>query len=162
MEWLKLIHGTAQETPPLAFGSGDEIRVWFKILEQGKERLGQFEGIVIRVRGAGPSATFTVRRVTHGEGVERIFPVDAKVVSRIEVLRKGEVKRSRLYFLRTVIGKTRLTSSEPIPSGEKSEEVAPVSPKPAADEGGLDKSQHAMASTGASTGGGQPDVRPAP
>ena len=74
--------------------------------------MGELEGIVLRCRGAGPSKTFTVRRITHGEGVERVFPMDAKVISRIEVLRKGQVKRSRLYFLRKVVGKTRIASAE--------------------------------------------------
>ena len=112
MDWLTIVHGAAAQTPPANFGPGDEVRVWYRILEQGKERLGQFEGVVIRYRGAGSSKTFTVRRVTHGEGVERVFPVDSKTVSRIEVLRKGKVKRSRLYFLRRVIGKTRIAEAD--------------------------------------------------
>ncbi len=119
MEWNKLVHGTAPHTPPAAFGTGDEVRVWYRILEQGKERFGQFEGIVIRCRGSGSSKTFTVRRVTHGEGVERVFPMDAKTISRIEVLRKGRVKRGRLYFLRTVIGKTRIAADESASGTEK-------------------------------------------
>ena len=112
MDWLTRLHATSIVAAP-QFDTGDEIRVWFKILERGKERLGQFEGIVIRCRGAGPSKTFTVRRVTYGEGVERVFPLDAKVVSRIEVLRRGRVKRSRLYFLRTAVGKQRIAQAEP-------------------------------------------------
>ena len=112
MDWLTIVHGASEPTPPASFSTGDEIRVWYRISEQGKERLGQFEGVVIRYRGTGPSKTFTVRRVTHGEGVERVFPVDSKTVSRIEVLRKGKVKRSRLYFLRRVIGKTRIAEAD--------------------------------------------------
>lgn len=112
MDWLTIVHGASAPTPPADFSPGDEIRVWYRIAEQGKERLGQFEGVVIRYRGAGASKTFTVRRVTHGEGVERIFPVDSKTVSHIEVLRKGKVKRSRLYFLRRVIGKTRIAEAD--------------------------------------------------
>ncbi len=127
MEWLKFVHGEAQAAP--AFGPGDEIRVWFKIMEQGKERLGQFEGIVLRCRGSGPSRTFTVRRVTHGEGVERVFPLDSKTISRIEVLRKGSVKRSRLYFLRTVIGKTRIASAENPGAAERTKEASSISAK---------------------------------
>jgi large subunit ribosomal protein L19 len=130
MEWLKLVHGEAASKLP-AFHPGDEIRVWYRILEQGKERLGQFEGHVIRCRGAGRSRTFTVRRVTHGEGVERVFPFDAKTVSRIEVLRQGKVKRSRLYFLRTIIGKTRIASGEDA-AGEKPPQAAPGSDAPPA------------------------------
>ena len=111
MDWKILVHGADQPKPPTDFKVGDEIRVWYRILEQGKERLGQFEGIVIRYRGSGHAKTFTVRRVTYGEGVERVFPLDAKAISRIELLRQGKVKRSRLYYLRTVIGKTRIAAA---------------------------------------------------
>ena len=111
MEWLKWVHGATEPTVSIAFTPGDEVRVWHRILEQGKERLGQFEGTVIRVRGTGSSKTFTVRRITHGEGVERVFPVDSKTIARIEVLRQGKVRRARLYFLRTVVGKTRIESA---------------------------------------------------
>ena len=118
MDWMTLIHGPAS-APPAAFRPGDEVRVWYRILEQGKERLGQFEGIVIRYRGAGSAKTFTVRRVTHGEGVERIFPVDSKTVSKIEVLRQGKVNRARLYYLRSIIGKTRIAAAEESTAGRK-------------------------------------------
>lgn len=112
MDWKQIIHGGPAASPAAAFRPGDEVRVWYRILEQGKERLGQFEGLVIRCRGSGFSKTFTVRRVTYGEGVERVFPVDSKTVARIEVLRKGKVKRSRLYFLRRTVGKTRIAAAE--------------------------------------------------
>lgn len=113
MDWLKLIHGDTKRTAPATFGTGDDVRVWYRILEQGKERFGQFEGTVIRARGSGRSSTFTVRRVTHGEGVERCFPMDAKTISKIEVLRRGQVRRSRLYFLRHAVGKTRIAAADP-------------------------------------------------
>ncbi|MBI3330852.1 MAG: 50S ribosomal protein L19 [Candidatus Omnitrophica bacterium] len=139
MDWLKLVHGAAEPAPP-AFRPGDEVRVWYRILEQGKERLGQFEGTVIRVRGAGPSRTFTVRRVTHGEGVERVFPVDSKTVARVELLRAGKVRRSRLYFLRSVVGKRRIAAADQPdavnaePPAEKAEGLAattrPSAPHP--------------------------------
>ena len=128
MEWLTWVHGTTPGST-ITVRPGDEVRVWFKILEQGKERLGQFEGIVIRSRGSGASKTFTVRRVTHGEGVERVFPLDARTVSKIDVLRQGKVKRSRLYFLRRTIGKSRIVSVEatssaaPSPGGPPGEQV---------------------------------------
>jgi large subunit ribosomal protein L19 len=123
MDWLKLVHGTPKASTT-SVGPGDEVRIWYRILEQGKERLGQFEGIVIRSRGSGPSKTFTVRRVTHGEGVERCFPMDAKVISRIELLRQGKVRRSRLYFLRTAVGKTRIALAEA--TGGKTIDDVPV------------------------------------
>ena len=112
MDWMQIVHGNTRPGSAAVFKPGDEIRVWYRIMEQGKERLGQFEGIVIRARGAGPAKTFTVRRVTHGEGVERVFPADAKVISRIEVLRQGKVKRARLYYLRDIVGKTRIQAAK--------------------------------------------------
>ena len=111
MDWMKLVHGEDHPALP-AFKPGDRIRVWYRIAEQGKERLGQFEGDVIRARGSGASRTFTVRRVTFGEGVERVFPFDCKAIARIEVLTQGKVHRSRLYYLRRVIGKTRIAVAE--------------------------------------------------
>lgn len=111
MEWLKLVHKPADAVKP-AFKTGDEIRVWYRIKEPDKERLGQFEGTVIRTRGAGASRTFTVRRVTYGEGVERIFPFDAKSIAKIEVLRQGKVHRARLYYMRRSVGKTRIASAD--------------------------------------------------
>lgn len=146
MDWMQLIHGEPQASK-VAFGPGDEVRVWYRILEQGKERLGQFEGLIIRSRGAGPSKTFTVRRVTHGEGVERVFPMDSKTVSRIDVLRKGQVRRSRLYFLRTLIGKARIAAgAEERPAGATPQDTASAATK-AEETAALEKPQVA---TGAS------------
>ena len=148
MEWLKLVHGAAQPTPPASFGTGDEIRVWYRILEQGKERFGQFEGTVIRVRGSGHAKTFTVRRVTYGEGVERVFPVDSKTISKIEVLRQGKVKRSRLYYLRTVVGKTRIAAAEEPAAAGQSSPVKPVVKKPADAEPRVEKAEGAVPAAG--------------
>ena len=148
MEWLTLVHGSAQPTPPASFGTGDEIRVWYRILEQGKERFGQFEGTVIRVRGSGHAKTFTVRRVTYGEGVERVFPVDSKTISKIEVLRQGKVKRSRLYYLRTAIGKTRIAAAEEPTAAGQSSPVEPVVKKPADAEPHVEKAEGAVPAAG--------------
>ena len=110
-----------QKPNPPEFGPGDQVRVWSKIMERDRVRLTPFEGIVIRRRGSGLSETFTVRRLTHGEGVERVFPLHAPVLDRIEVLRRAKVRRARLYFLRTKIGKVRIATTETretTPSGE--------------------------------------------
>ena len=94
------------------FGPGDQVRVWYRIIEHNRVRQAPFEGLVIRRRGSGLSETFTVRRITHGEGVERIFPVHAPVLERIDVLRRGKVRRARLYYLRAKVGKTRIDAAE--------------------------------------------------
>lgn len=145
MDWLQLIHGTAQPISPAQFGTGDDVRVWYRILEQGKERLGQFEGTVIRCRGSGHSKTFTVRRVTYGEGVERVFPVDSQTISRIEVLRHGKVKRARLYYLRAVVGKTRIASATDVEAAVKPVTGSVTALKPA---DAADKSESAVAAAG--------------
>ncbi|MBI4343377.1 MAG: 50S ribosomal protein L19 [Candidatus Omnitrophica bacterium] len=136
MDWRKRIHPTLRQIAKTAFGPGDDVRVWFRILEQGKERLGQFEGVVIRCAGRGSSKTFTVRRVTHGEGVERVFPMDAPVIERVEVLRRGSTRRSRLYFLRRVVKRTRLATAQEsavtVPSSGGPEHAETIPPQAAA------------------------------
>ncbi len=87
------------------FKVGDTVRVYLKIVEGGKERIQTFEGIVIRRRGGGLRETFTVRRICYGEGVERIFPLHSPVIQKIEVVRRGEVRRARIYYLREKTGK---------------------------------------------------------
>ncbi len=88
-----------------AFRPGDTVRVQVKVVEGDKERLQAFEGICIRRRGERLSATFTVRKVTYGVGVERTFPLHSPSVDRIEVLRQGQVRRAKLYYLRKLRGK---------------------------------------------------------
>ena len=88
-----------------AFHVGDTIRVHNKIKEGNRERIQMFEGTVIAKHGGGISETFTVRRVTYGVGVERTFLLHSPKVSKIEVTRKGKVRRSKLYYLRDRVGK---------------------------------------------------------
>jgi large subunit ribosomal protein L19 len=92
-----------KDLPP--FRSGDTVRVHVKIREGDKERTQVFEGVVIRRRRGGSSASFTVRKVSYGVGVERIFPIDSPSVEKIEIKSRGHVRRSRLYFLRDLRGK---------------------------------------------------------
>ena len=89
----------------IPFASGDTVRVHVKVVESGRERIQIFEGAVIRRRGGGLSETFTVRRVSHGVGVERTFPLHTPKIEKIEVLRRGRVRRARLYYLRKLRGK---------------------------------------------------------
>ena len=140
MDWLSVVHGKTSPPAP-AFGPGDEVRVWYRIMEQGKVRLGQFEGLVIRLRGAGLAKTFTVRRVTYGEGVERVFPLDSKMISKIEVLRRGKVKRSKLYYLRTVVGKTRIAAAREPSSPKTPERSTAAVEKPADVNPGTEKAE---------------------
>lgn len=88
-----------------AFAPGDTVRVHVKVVESGRERIQVFEGAVIRRRGGGLSETFTVRRVSHGVGVERTFPLHTPKIEKIEVMRRGRVRRARLYYLRKLRGK---------------------------------------------------------
>ena len=89
--------------PP--FRAGDTIKVMVRVREGDKERLQAFEGTCIGRRGAGISATFTVRKVSAGVGVERIFPVHSPNVASVEVVRRGKVRRAKLYYLRRLTGK---------------------------------------------------------
>lgn len=85
----------------LEFSSGDNVRVWSKIEDKGKYRLQAFEGIVLaRKHGTSPSATFTVRKVSNGIGVERVFPLYSPMVDKIEVTKKAKTRRSKLYYVR--------------------------------------------------------------
>ncbi|MGP8260866.1 MAG: 50S ribosomal protein L19 [Acidobacteriaceae bacterium] len=93
-----------ERTDHPAFGPGDTIRVQVKIREGEKERLQAFEGMVIAAN-KGPQGTFTVRKMSFGQGVERIFPYNSKVIDRIEKLRSYEVRRSKLFYLRGLRGK---------------------------------------------------------
>jgi large subunit ribosomal protein L19 len=86
------------------FVPGDQVRVQVKIKEGDKERLQAFEGLVIAIN-KGPQGTFTVRKMSFGQGVERIFPTHSKVIDKIEVLRSAHVRRAKLYYLRALRGK---------------------------------------------------------
>lgn len=103
-EKIALIGASQRKANLPAFGIGDQVRVLVKIAEGDKTRLQPFEGIVIGKSGGGLGERFTVRRVTFSEGVEKIFPIHSPWVDRIEVLRKGNVRRAKLYYLRKQVG----------------------------------------------------------
>jgi len=95
-EWLRKV-------PP--FRSGDTLRVNVRVKEGEKERIQAFEGVCIARRGSGVSETFTVRKISNGVGVERIFPVHSPMLAEINVVRRGRVRRAKLYYLRNLTGK---------------------------------------------------------
>lgn len=87
------------------FRGGDTVRVHYRILDGEKERIQVFEGVVLGVSGARNRRTFTVRKVSHGVGVERVFPLHSPKIAEIEVPRRGDVRRSKMYYLRSRFGK---------------------------------------------------------
>lgn len=87
------------------FRAGDQVRLHVKVVEGNRERIQLFEGTVIKRKGSGLNETFTVRRVSYGVGVERCFPVHTPRLEKIEVVRKGRVRRAKLYYLRKLSGK---------------------------------------------------------
>lgn len=97
---------------PLKFNVGDSVRVHTKVVEGDKERIQIFAGIVIGRRGHGVNATFTVRRISFGEGVERIFPENSPRVEKVEVEREGSTRRAKLTYLRQRIGKSAMAVKE--------------------------------------------------
>ncbi|WP_163653838.1 50S ribosomal protein L19 [Listeria sp. PSOL-1] len=88
-----------------SFRPGDTVRVHAKVVEGTRERIQIFEGVVIKRRGAGISETFTVRKISYGVGVERTFPVHTPRIAKLEVIRRGKVRRAKLYYLRNLRGK---------------------------------------------------------
>lgn len=105
MDALKTISDASMKQEVPQFAVGDTVKVYVKIKEGDKSRIQLFEGTVIAKKHGGISATFTVRRVAHGCGIERVFPLHSPVVDRVEVVRKGKVRRAKLYYLRDRVGK---------------------------------------------------------
>lgn len=108
-EWLR-------EVPP--FRAGDTVRVNVRVKEGDKERLQAFEGVCIARRGSGVSASFTVRKVSNGVGVERIFPLHSPMLGEIVVVRRGRVRRAKLYYLRNLTGKATRIKEKKVRVGD--------------------------------------------
>lgn len=87
------------------FHPGDTVKLSVRVIEGGKERVQTYEGVVIARSGGGARETFTVRKISYGVGVERIFPVHAPIIQKLEVIRRGDVRRAKLYYLRGLTGK---------------------------------------------------------
>ena len=104
-EIIRSIEQAQLRTDLPQFNIGDTLRVWVKVVEGSRERLQAFEGTVIAKRNGGVCETFTVRRVSYGIGVERTFPIHSPRVDHVEVIRRGKVRRAKLYYLRSLQGK---------------------------------------------------------
>ena len=105
MDAIRLVEAAQLKKDRDGFAPGDTVRVQVKVVEGEKERIQAFEGVVIRKRGEGVKASFTVRRISYGVGVERTFPLHSPRIERVELLRHGRVRRSKLYYLRGLAGK---------------------------------------------------------
>ena len=105
MDALKTIAASSLKAETPKFNIGDTIKVGVNIREGEKERVQMFEGTVIAKKGSGVAETFTVRRVSYGVGVERVFPIHSPNVVSVEIIRHGRVRRSKLYYLRDRVGK---------------------------------------------------------
>jgi large subunit ribosomal protein L19 len=105
MDFVKLIEEREIGTQPPAFRVGDSVKVHVKVREGEKDRIQIFHGMVIAMKGGGPGSTFTVRKISDGVGVERIFPLYSPIIGKIEVVRRGRVRRAKLYYLRSLKGK---------------------------------------------------------
>ena len=101
------------------FSSGDTIRVRIKVVEGTRERIQAFEGVCIARKNASINSSFTVRKVRYGEGVERVFPLYSPIIENIEVVRKGKVRRSKLYYLRNLRGKAARIPESKVPYKSK-------------------------------------------
>jgi len=106
MDLMKIVEDkfTVKNKLP-AFGSGDTITVHYKIKEGNKERIQQFRGVVLQRRGSGSTETFTVRKMSGNTGVERIFPVNSPFIEKIDINKKGKVRRARIFYFRGLTGK---------------------------------------------------------
>ena len=109
---LKKIEASSLRKEPINFSVGDTVKVHVKVVEGDKERIQVFAGIVIARRGSGVNESFTVRRISYGEGVERVFPVNSPRVDKVVVERQGDVRRAKLNYLRGRIGKAAMLVKE--------------------------------------------------
>jgi large subunit ribosomal protein L19 len=105
MKPTDLVDNDSLRTDIPDFGPGDELKVHVRVIEGGKERVQIFQGNVIAIQGGGLQETYTVRKLSGGVGVERTFPKHAPTVSKVEVVKKGDVRRAKLYYLRDRVGK---------------------------------------------------------
>ena len=122
MSLIEQIEATQKKDVKVQFKSGDTVKVFFKVVEGGNERIQAFEGVVIQRRGTGLTETFTVRKTSFGVGVERIFPIHSPRIEKIQVMRQGKVRKSKLYYLRNLSGKAARIAD--VQRKQQAEEIA--------------------------------------
>jgi large subunit ribosomal protein L19 len=123
MDLISYVQEKNSKTAVPDFKAGDTVSVHYKIKEGDKERIQQFQGVVIQIKGTGATKSFTVRKISNGVGVERIFPFNSIYIDKIEVNKRGDVRRARLYYLRELTGKkARIQERKQVTS----QETAPV------------------------------------
>ena len=105
MDMLHSVTANQLRTDIPEFRAGDTLELHVRVIEGDKERIQVFQGICIKIKGGGVNETFTVRKISNGVGVERIFPINSPRIAKVEVLRKGRVRRAKLYYLRKLKGK---------------------------------------------------------
>ena len=112
METIEKVTSDQIKTDLPKFNSGEKIKVHVRVIEGDKERIQPFEGDVISIRGTGITKTFTVRKIASGVGVERIFPLNSPKIAKIEIIKQGDVRRAKLFYLRNVAGKAAKIKSK--------------------------------------------------
>ncbi|MDD5361164.1 MAG: 50S ribosomal protein L19 [Ignavibacteria bacterium] len=105
MDKIKLVEAAQLRKDIPDFHVGDTISVYVKVIEGDKERIQQFKGIVMGIKGSGLSKTFRVRKISNGVGVERIFPINSPKIAKVEIVKHGSIRRAKLYYLRKLTGK---------------------------------------------------------
>jgi len=115
MKEIRVVEASQLRKDRDGFGPGDTVRVQVKVVEGEKERIQAFEGVVIRRRGEGARASFTVRRISYGVGVERTFPLHSPRIEGVQVIRRGHIRRSKLYYLRKLAGKAARLRERRVP-----------------------------------------------
>ncbi len=120
MKRMEALAAVEKRTDHPDFMSGDTVTVHVRVVEGEKERIQIFEGIVIGIKGSGNGRTFTVRKISGGIGVERIFPLNTPMISRIEIARRGKVRRAKLNYLRDRVGKRARVKERRVTSAKKS------------------------------------------
>ncbi len=114
MNKLEQIQREQMKKDPVDFKVGDTVKVHTRVVEGGKERIQIFAGIIIAMKGQGVGHSFTVRKLSYGEGVERVFPVHTPKIAKVEIVKRGRVRRARLHYLRDRLGKEAVQVKEAI------------------------------------------------